>query len=193
MSFTQKIRFINMEDYPRVLEIYAPYIMETAISFEAEVPTLEAFSQRIEKISSKFPWLVYEENGQVLGYAYGSTHRSRYAYNWSCEVTVYLDQKHTKKGIGSSLYNQLFTMLKEQGFYNLFAGITQPNEASNRIHEKLGFKKIGTYENIGFKFSKWHDVSWYQLEINAGDNPQPPRPLSRGLKEKLLSSNPSPA
>ena len=178
MNLPKPIRFANELDCENILKIYTPYILESAISFETTVPSLQEFTGRFKDINATYPWLVYEENGQILGYAYGSPHRSRCAYSWSCEVTVYVDPSHHQKGVGSLLYKSLFQILKMQGFYNLFAGITQPNEGSNKIHTKLGFKKIGTYKNIGYKFSAWHDVSWYQLEINSGSEPRTPTAIT---------------
>lgn len=182
------IRFLKKEDCDQVLEIYAPYILETAISFETEVPSLEEFQDRCLAVASQYPWLVYEEDGKILGYAYGSSHRSRCAYSWSCEVSVYIDQDHHKKGLGKKLYEALFPILKEQGYYNLFAGVTQPNVPSDKIHTRLGFEKIGTYKNIGYKFSEWRDVTWYQLELNSGGVPKAPVSVSRlKLPESLFS------
>jgi L-amino acid N-acyltransferase YncA len=179
------IRFANEEDCQRILEIYAPYILDSAISFETEVPTLEDFKTRFQEITAKYPWIVFEEDNQIIGYAYASSHRSRCAYGWSCEVTVYIDEKHHKRGIGTQLYEALFPILKAQGFYNLFAGVTQPNEGSNTIHKRLGFQEIGTYRNIGYKFGKWHDVSWYQLEVNSGGVPTVPFSIHSLLREKV--------
>jgi L-amino acid N-acyltransferase YncA len=181
---SNNIRFAKESDCKQILDIYAPYIIRSAISFENQVPSLEDFKNRFKETTEKYPWLVFEEDGVILGYAYGSSHRSRCAYGWSCEVTVYVDENHHKKGIGSNLYRTLFPILKAQGFYNLFAGITQPNEGSNQVHKRMGFTEVGTYKNIGYKLSKWHDVSWYQLEINSGGVPKEPAPI-----EDLLTKN----
>lgn len=168
-----KIRFATPNDAVRLLEIYAPYVLETPISFETEVPELSEFKQRIQDTSAKFPWLVCETEGPIAGYAYASAHRSRCAYEWSVESTVYVDGRHHGKGIGRELYQELFRCLKAQGVVNVFAGITQPNEGSVRLHESLGFVPIGRFKDIGFKQGKWWDVGWWQLQLQKPSHPSP--------------------
>jgi phosphinothricin acetyltransferase len=134
----------------------------------------------------RFPWLVCDRGGQVLGYVYGSTHRPRAAYRWSVEVTAYIRDGQRRNGIGRGLYTSLFRLLALQGFYNAYAGITLPNPASVGLHEALGFQAIGVYEAIGFKRGNWHDVGWWQLELQPRSaSPAEPRDLHqvRAAKE----------
>ncbi|MFZ4715466.1 MAG: arsinothricin resistance N-acetyltransferase ArsN1 family B [Bacteriovoracaceae bacterium] len=174
------IRSVKKEDAERLIEIYAPCIINSPISFETEVPSLDEFQKRIEEVTSKFPWLVLEENGVVLGYAYASTHRIRSAYAWSVECTVYVDQKFHGKGIGTKLYKELFRLLKDQGVANVLAGITIPNIGSVKIHESLGFEQVATYKDIGFKNGQWWDVGWWQLQLQKVKTPSailPPKKI----------------
>ncbi len=165
------LRSITQNDAARIVEIYAPYVQGTAISFETEVPTIEEMKNRITEITEKFPWLVFESEGVVVGYAYASAHRSRCAYAWSVEVSVYLDTNFHRQGIGRKLYEKLFQLLKEQGAVNAFAGIALPNEGSVKLHESMGFKKIGQFEDIGYKHEKWWDVGWWQMKLQQPDRP----------------------
>lgn len=180
-----RIRSATSADAARILEIYGPFVTDTAVSFETEVPTLEEMRNRIDETTQKFPWLVYEANNQVIGYAYAAPHRSRCAYAWSVEVTVYLDPKFHGQGIGRALYKRLFEVLREQGAVNAFAGITLPNEASVGFHEAMGFKKIGQFKDIGFKLGKWWDTGWWQLQIQKPEVPrvlQTPRQIKKQLE-----------
>jgi len=159
----KKIRMATLDDAQEILAIYSPYIENTAISFEYEVPTLEDFKKRIEKILLKYPWLVCEIDNKIVGYAYACEHRSRKAYDWSVESSVYLHEDHHGKGIGRTLYLELFKKLKQGGFHTVFAGITLPHPASHALHLSLGFKEIGIYKEVGFKYGQWYDTLWYQL------------------------------
>ncbi len=167
------IRLATLNDAPRILEIYAPYILDSPISFETVVPSLEEFQQRMRETQTKFPWLVYESNNHVVGYTYASPHRSRCAYEWSVESAVYTDAKYQGQGIGTQLYGELFRMLKAQGVVNIFAGITQPNEASVGLHQSVGFAPIGCFKDVGFKQGKWWDVGWWQLQLQKPAQPKP--------------------
>lgn len=169
-----KLRKIQLSDAPEILSIYAPSILDTAASFELCVPTLEEVTLRIQQISKTHPWWVAEENGKVIGYTYASEHRSREAYQWSVETTVYVHPENHKKGIACQLYTELFKELKELGFYSAYAGVTIPNEPSVGFHLKMGFKEIGKFQNIGFKFNQWHDVAWFEKSITPGSPKSPP-------------------
>ncbi|MBK8170707.1 MAG: N-acetyltransferase [Sandaracinaceae bacterium] len=172
------IRSIRVEDAAQCIQIYKPYVQSTPFTFETEVPSVPSLAKRIEEITEKFPWLVYEVDGVVVGYAYASAHRTRCAYEWSVESTVYVDGAHHGKAIGKQLYEALFALLKEQGVVNVLAGITQPNEKSVRLHESLGFTQIGLFKDIGFKLGSWWDVGWWQLQLQRPTTPQalqPPR------------------
>ena len=149
-----------------MLAIYRPYITESPVSFEETVPSIEEFQGRITDYTKSFPWLVYEIGGQVVGYAYASAFKTRAAYRWSVESTVYLHESVHGKGIGKKLYLNLFQELKDQGVANVLAGITLPNQASIGLHENLGFVPVAHFKNVGFKFGKWWDVGYWQLQLN---------------------------
>jgi phosphinothricin acetyltransferase len=172
------IRLATANDAEQIQAIYAPYILHTAISFELEPPTVEEMRQRIVDLLPHWPWLVCEHGGKILGYVYASRHRSRAAYQWSTDVSVYIDEQCHRLGIGRALYSSLFAILALQGFYNAYAGITLPNSASVGLHEALGFQPIGVYRAVGFKFEAWHDVGWWQLVLQTHTIPlDPPKEL----------------
>jgi L-amino acid N-acyltransferase YncA len=133
------------------------------------------------RIRAAHTWLVAERDGQVVGYAYGGVHRTRKAYQWTAEVSAYIDQRAQRQGIGRELYTALFADLRERGFRMLVAGITLPNDASVGIHEALGFTPVGVYRNVGWKFGEWWDVGWWELDLGEpeGDPPSPPRTDAR--------------
>ncbi|MEZ5017906.1 MAG: N-acetyltransferase family protein [Flavipsychrobacter sp.] len=174
------IQLITPEDIKEVLEVYAPYIEETSISFEYEVPSMEEFTERVNAVTQQYPWLVAKQNGMVVGYAYGMTHRSRTAYQWSAEVAIYIAKDYRSKGVGKQLYEQLFELLAQQGYRTAFAGMTMPNERSEALHLSCGFEEIGVFKNIGFKNNEWHSVKWFQKQLGeyiAGI--EKPRPIDK--------------
>jgi L-amino acid N-acyltransferase YncA len=174
-----EVRIANSNDARELLEIYKPFILTTAFTFETEVPYLSEFSSRIIKYLEKYPWIVCVVNGQIAGYAYASGHRDRDAYQWTCECSVYIHDNFKGKGIGRHLYTTLFEILKYQGFRNVYAGITIPNEASEKMHAKCGFELFAVYENIGYKLGAWHKVGWWKLQLNGYDLlPPPPKRFS---------------
>lgn len=180
LAITMTIRFAKLTDAPAILGIYAPYITDTPVTFEYIVPTLSEFSERIDLIQQQFPYLVAEEDGKILGYAYASRHRDRIAYQWSVEASVYIHPSGHRRGIARTLYATLFDLLRKQGYFNVYAGITMPNEPSEAFHQAMGFSLIGVYPNIGYKQGKWHDVCWYQLALqNHEDVPAKPSPIRR--------------
>jgi phosphinothricin acetyltransferase len=127
---------------------------------------------------------VCEEEGEVVGYAYGGMWRTRAAYQWSVEVSVYVDGKHPGRGIGTRLYGVLLDLLRVQGFRMALGGITLPNAASVALHEKLGFERVATYRSVGWKFGAWHDVGWWQLDLgDVGVDPKPPRPPNVAMRD----------
>jgi L-amino acid N-acyltransferase YncA len=173
------IRLATESDAPACLRIYAPNVTHTAISFELEVPAVEEMARRIAAKSPRYPWLVLEEGADVLGYAYAGTYRDRPAYQWSVEVSVYVAAEARGRGVGRRLYTALLALLRRQGFVTAYAGIALPNEASVRLHESLGFTPIGFYRNAGFKLGRWHDVGWWQLQLQEPPRePAPPLLLS---------------
>ena len=161
------IRLAKKRDTKSILEIYKPYITDTPVSFEETVPSEIEFRKRIQKVITEYPWLVCEINNSVVGYAYASSHRDRSCYRWTKEVSVYIHKEYRNRGIAKGLYTSLIEILKIQGVINVLAGITLPNEKSVLFHESLGFKKVGVYTSIGFKFGKWHDSGWWQLKVNT--------------------------
>jgi L-amino acid N-acyltransferase YncA len=152
-------------DAAALVAIYAPFVEQTAVSFEEVVPTPDAFAGRIEKSLTRWQWLVGEVDGVVAGYAYGSQHRERAAYRWSVEVSAYVDPHFQRQGVARTLYGALFEDLVEKGFCTAFAGITLPNEASVGLHTAVGFEPIGVFRSIGWKFGRWHDVAWFQRRL----------------------------
>jgi L-amino acid N-acyltransferase YncA len=176
MSMT--IRVASVDDAAQCLEIYAPFCLETPVSFETEAPSLEEMRQRIAKTLEFFPWLVAEdETGRVLGYAYASRHRERAGYRWAADVSVYVREGERGKGLGRALYTSLFAILRLQGIYTVLAGITLPNRASVVLHEAMGLRPLGVYTGIGYKCDAWHDVGWWQCALQSQDGP-PAEPIA---------------
>jgi len=167
----QEIRPANASDAEAVSAIYAPFVSNSATSFEAVVPDGAEIRRRIEALADRYPWLVYEREQAILGYAYASSHRARQAYQWSVEVSVYVDPAGHRRGIGRALYTALFELLRRQGYVNAYAGITLPNAASVGLHESLGFVPVGVFRGIGFKFDRWHDVAWLHLRLRDDSRP----------------------
>jgi L-amino acid N-acyltransferase YncA len=174
MSEHFAFRSVEENDVKGLLEIYRHYVLHTAITFEYEVPTPESYLQRIRTNTEKYPWLVCTFNNKPAGFAYGSTFRTREAYQWSPESTIYLAQEVQGKGIGKLLYQALFDILKLQGYCNVFAGMALPNVKSEALHTTLGFDTIGVYHNIGFKFGQWHSTKWFQLKLSEYNAPSTP-------------------
>lgn len=157
------IRSVSLSDAAAIGAIYNHYIANTCVSFE-EVPVSEAvMAGRIKDVSSSYPWLVWEEQGEVIGYAYANKWQTRTAYRFSVESTVYLRHDCTGRGIGRKLYERLIADLREAGLHSVVGGIALPNPASQALHEKMGFKKVAHYEQVGWKFEQWIDVGYWQL------------------------------
>jgi len=169
---------IPERDAAGCLEIYAPFVRETIVSFEEQVPTLQEFEKRMRASLRTHPWLVADEDGMVVGYAYASQHRTRAAYRWATDVSVYVAPSHHGRGIGRRLYNELFERLRAQGFRIACAGIALPNDASVGLHEAMGFQPVGVYRRIGWKLGAWHDVGWWQLELAAMSTEKPTEPTA---------------
>ncbi len=165
---THTIRLASPEDAAGMLTIYGPIIEETVISFEMEVPSVSEFGDRIKKYLDTRPWLVYETDGIIAGYAYAGPHRARAAYQWTTEVSVYIHTDFRQQGIAKALYQKLLPVLSLQGYRTALAGVTQPNEASVKFHESFGFRPLGLYHRVGYKFGTWHDVGWWELDLNPG-------------------------
>lgn len=183
------IRLIDETDAQAVLDIYKYYVDNTIISFEYEAPSLNDYKQRIKTNTEKYPWLVCLLNDEIIGFAYCSTHRSRTAYQWSPESTIYLAHNFHTKGIGRLLYETLFALLKLQGYYNVFAGVALPNEKSIGFHNALGFEEIGIFKNVGYKHGGWHHTHWFQLTLKElQTNPPIPKPLEEIIPTKEFSA-----
>jgi L-amino acid N-acyltransferase YncA len=177
---TATIRLATEQDAEGTLAIYAPIVRTTPISFELEPPGVDEMRQRIADTLAYLPWLVCEDHGAMLGYAYASKHRVRAAYQWSVDVSVYVHAPARRAGVGRALYTSLLKILVLQGYYNALAGIALPNPASVGFHEALGFRPVGVYRAIGYKLGAWYDVGWWQLALQESSlRPDPPLPFKR--------------
>ncbi len=165
------MRDASERDAEACAAIYAPYVSGTAITFETDPPSAGEMAERIASASRRHAWLVLEDAGRVVGYAYGAQFHPRAAYRWSCEVSVYLELGRRRTGGGRALYEALLARLASRGFRVAIAGMTLPNDASVALHRALGFEQVGTYRRIGFKLGEWHDVAWTQLSLSAGADP----------------------
>lgn len=161
------VRLARKTDLPAILGIYAPYITDTTVSFEYTVPTPEEFEKRFDAITEQFPWLVWEENGKVLGYAYGSAPFERAAYGWCAESSIYLAPEAQGRGIGKLLQTVLEEILKKQGYLLLYALVTSENTASLAFHKAVGFAPCAQFPGCGYKFGRQHAVIWLQKTLNT--------------------------
>ena len=172
------IRPASPADAEALLSVYAQYI-DTAITFEYALPSAEAFRDRIRDTLAEYPYLVWEEEGRALGYAYAHRLREREAYRWSAELSVYVDERAQGAGIGRALYEALIRLLAAQGVKTAYGCVTLPNEKSAALHESLGFAAAGVFRRAGYKAGAWHDVIWYEKAIAPYDDPPaPPRLFS---------------
>jgi phosphinothricin acetyltransferase len=170
------VRPATGDDARACAEIYAPYVTDTPITFELEPPSVEEMRARIEKACERHAWVVIEDRGRVVGYAYGGVLNPRPAYRWSCEVSVYVELGRRRSGAGRALYEHLFERLASRGLLMAVAGMTLPNEASVGLHRAMCFEPVGVYRRIGFKHGRWHDVAWCQRQLSPGaDPPDEPR------------------
>lgn len=174
---TLRARRARTDDAAAIAAIYAPFVTDTVVSFEAEPPTSADMCARIAEIGPMYPWLVATDAGRVVGYAYGSQHRARAAYQWSADVTVYLKPDYQRRGLGTKLYRTLFSLLRRQNFRSLYAGITLPNDGSVALHRSMGMNDVGIYRNVGFKFGAWRDV--LRLGLSFDDDRAPSAPPIR--------------
>ena len=172
------IRPAAEKDVPEILEIYAPYVENTTVSFEYDVPCRKSFLQRFYDITARFPWLVWEEDGVILGYAYASHPYTRAAYSWCAEPTVYLRPEAQGKGIAAGLYRKLEELLLQQGYQVLYALVTEENVRSVRFHEKQGYEIRAHFPDCGFKFGRWLGLYWLEKRIKPVEIPDK-MPVSR--------------
>ena len=160
-----KIREARLGDAAALLEIYRPFVTDSAVSFELEPPSVAAFEERIAQALDKWAWLVAENDRGPVGYAYATSHRSRGAYLWSTETSAYVHGDHRGQGLGKRLYLELLPRLRDRGYCTAYAGIALPNDASEALHRSAGFTRVGVFRRAGWKFGCWHDVSWWQLSL----------------------------
>lgn len=176
------IRMAEAGDAAAVRAVYAPCVLHTAISFELTVPSEAEMAARITDRQPHHPWLVLDDGGTALGYAYAGRFSGRAAYDWAVEASVYLDETVRGRGAGRALYTALFGLLTAQGYRRLLAGITLPNAASVALHESMGLTPAGVYRRVGWKFDRWHDVGWWQCSLaddeHDGDGPAAPVPYA---------------
>jgi L-amino acid N-acyltransferase YncA len=165
------IRDATALDAEACATIYRPYVTGTAITFESEPPSAAQMAERIATALRTHAWLVLEDAGRVVGYAYGTEFKARAAYRWSCEVSVYLERGRRRTGGGRALYEVLFDRLAERGYRTALAGVSLPNDASVGLHKAMGFEPVGTYRRIGWKHGAWHDVAWSQRFLSTGEDP----------------------
>lgn len=168
------LRDATMRDVSAILDIYRPYILNTAITFEYDVPTPAQFEARFRAITREFPWLVWEEDGEILGYAYGSRAFERAAYGWDADLSIYLRQGCSGRGIGRALYETLEQRLAAQGYYVLYGLVTSANAGSCAFHEAMGYREAMRLPACGFKFGQWYDVIWYEKRLKTGNPEQFP-------------------
>ena len=178
-----QIRMATVEDAKVLLEIYKPYVEQTTITFEYEVPSIEEFASRIQNTLLRYPYLVAELGDEVVGYAYASPFKSRAAYDWSVETSIYVKQSIRGKGVGKKLYAVLENFLKAQHIVNVNACITYPNTVSMGFHEQLGYKQVAHFTKCGYKIGKWCDMIW--MEKMLGEHGEAPLPV-RSIQEVLI-------
>ena len=178
MTESRLVRDATVEDAAACTEIYAPYVRDTVVSFELEPPTAALMAARIEAALARHAWLVLEDDGRVVGYAYGATFNARAAYDWSTSVSVYTEPGRRRSGAGRALYTALFDRLAAGGYRTALAGVALPNEASVGLHTAMGFEPVGTYRRVAWKLGRWHDVTWFQRPLGEGpaDDGVPPAP-----------------
>ena len=169
------IRIAKLEDAKNLVNIYKYYVENTAITFEYEVPSVEEFRDRIKNTLSKYPYLVAEKDNKIYGYAYASSFKTRPAYNWAVETSIYVNHELSRNGVGTLLYTKLEEYLRLQNIINLNASISYPNEKSEEFHKKLGYKTVAHFTKCGYKFEKWHDMIW--MEKFIGKHTIPPKNL----------------
>jgi L-amino acid N-acyltransferase YncA len=175
-----QLRVAREGDATDIAAIYAPYVEAQVTSFEVQPPSAQEMAMRMATLLPSYPWLVAVAEERVVGYAYAARHRDRHAYQWSVDAGIYLHAGAQRRGIGRRLYAMLFELLRAQGYVNAYAGITLPNDASVGLHEAMGFVPVGVYRKVGYKFGAWHDVGWWQLNLQPWPaEPRTPLPFSQ--------------
>lgn len=179
------IRRAAERDAAALLDIYAPYIRDTVITFEYDVPTAEEFAARIGETAALHPYLVCERDGRPVGYAYAHRIRERAAYDWAAELSIYLAPAAQGQGVGTALYRCLIDLLAMQNLRILYGCVTLPNEKSQKLHEKLGFSLVGVWHGSGWKFDGWHDVGWFEKRLGGDGAAQPVIPFPKLDAQKI--------
>lgn len=191
-----KLRLATLEDARGILAVYAPYVRDTAVSFELTPPGLAEFEARMRGILGAYPYLVLEENGHTVGYAYAHRAMERAAYQWNAELSVYLAPSHQRRGLGRTLYSALLELLRLQNVLNAYGCVTLPNPGSEALHERMGFSRLAVYRQTGYKLGAWRDVVWFEKSLGAHVGaPQPllrfdqlePQAVTRALARAQLS------
>jgi L-amino acid N-acyltransferase YncA len=170
------IRPARIDDGAAVADVYAPYVLKTAVSFEVEAPSAAVMGERIDTTIVTHPWLIAESGRAVVGFCYAGKHSQRAAYRWTVDVTIYVKEDIRRSGVGRSLYAVLLETLRRQGFRSAFSEIVLPNDGSIRLHETAGFRNIGVHKDIGFKFGRWHDIEYWRLGLSESSAP-PSEPI----------------
>lgn len=182
------LRIAEKEDASAMLAIYAPYVLHTTVSSEYVPPSLEEFSERMHTFQKNLPWIVCEIDGEVVGYGYASPHRTRAAYQWSVETSIYVSDQWHRHGIANAIYSALFELLTIQGYYNIYVGITSPNERSMKFHKAMGFIISGAYQESMYKFGQWRDVLWMRRSLRSHDGePEPTVPFPALLNSPITT------
>lgn len=171
-----KIRAVRMEDAEAIAKIYAYYVENFPYSFDLEAPPVEAFREKIARVSARYPFFVCEEDGEVIGFAYASPYKEKKAYQWVVETTIYIKRDTVHKGTGTRLYNALLSALTSLGYTKAYAVLGLPNEASARFHEKMGFRFVAEFPDMGYKLGAWHGISYYVRDLT---------PAREDMKEPL--------
>lgn len=179
-----KLRMACLDDAEGIVNVYRPYVLETTITFEYDVPSVEEYRQRIKNVLVKYPFLIAEMDGEIVGFSYASAFKGRAAYDWSVETSIYVSMDCKRLGIGKMLYTKLEEILKLMNIQNMNACITYPNPKSKAFHEAMGFKKAAHFDKCGYKFGEWHDMMWMEKHIGKHEN-NPAKVIAVGeLKNK---------
>ncbi len=188
-----RFRRVREDDAVQILAVYAPYIIDSAVSFEYEVPSESEFKQRIRTISAEYPYFVCVSDDQIIGYAYAHRHMERAAYQWNAEISIYIQQGFTGKGLGKTMCQTLIEILRLQGIRNVFSCVTIPNEQSVHLHHSMEFSTEGIFPDAGYKCGKWQTIAWFRKNISPYTNePAPFLPISRidqRLIDEILEKN----
>ena len=180
------LRFAEQGDAEAILDIYAPYIRGTAVTFEESVPSIEEFRERICRIQEECPYLVYQMGNEIAGYAYANRNKARPAYRWNAELSVYIADAYIGRRLGRALYGALIEICTLQGLKNLYGIVTVPNPGSEALHEAMGFERVGLHRKTGYRMGKWRDLAWFEKKIGVmEESPQDFIPIDKIPQERL--------